>query len=201
MNSPTAISMRESCPCGVRRARAVASAGHLPWNVGLALGEEIGHRTRVVFRVREPGLRCALGGEDLGQRVDRPEPHGVPHLDVGLRRTRGEAPGQLHRARDDLLRGTTVRTIPQACALAVERLVEQEELRGPRHPDGVGEASRQAGIRGEPDTGERRGELQPAAATRRSQAIANPNPAPTHGPLIAATIGKGSSITSVTIGL
>ena len=35
--------------------------------------------------------------------------------------------------------------------------------------------------------------LSPAAATRRSQAIANPNPAPTHGPLIAATVGNGSS--------
>ena len=35
--------------------------------------------------------------------------------------------------------------------------------------------------------------FSPAAATRRSQAIANPNPAPTHGPLIAATVGNGRS--------
>ena len=43
--------------------------------------------------------------------------------------------------------------------------------------------------------------LSPAAATRRSQAIANPSPAPTHGPLIAATIGNGRSTRPVTIGL
>jgi len=125
-------------------------------------------------------------------------------LDLGVRggRPGGQPAGQFERRAEHLFgRDHLAHQSPLLGLLGAERLTEQMSSLALAPPSECTRLAESPESAVSPIAANAVANEAPSAATRRSQARANPSPAPTAAPLIAATTGLDISANARTIGL